>query len=296
MRLPLSTLEVFNSIAREGSFRRAAQALGVKPSTVSHQLKNLEEQLGTALFIRTTRSINLTEAGRALVRNTGPAFDLLGEGLYSARTEGHAARGTLKLAIPEFAYFLLVRDKLAVFQKEFPEIEVELSITDALSDILDEGFHAGFRLGGLVAQDMIAKNLTAPLKATVVASPGYLNTHGVPNEPLDLLAHNCLRYRFLSSNQIAPWTFSGPAGAYPVKVRGNLIANSLPVTFEMALQGMGLAFGFQDYCLDALATGKLVEVLMDHLAPIPGINIYFPQEYRTMTPLRLFIQHLQATE
>ena len=204
MRLPLSTLEVFDAIAREGSLRGAAQVLGVKPSTVSHQLKNLEDQLGTALFIRTTRSISLTEAGRALARRTGPAFEQLGEGLYSARTAGHAARGTLKLAIPEFAYFLLVRDRLGSFQREYPEIEVELSITDALSDILDEGFHAGFRLGGLVAQDMIAKSLTAPLRAAVVASPKYLNTHGIPKEPLDLLAHNCLRYRFQSSSKIAP--------------------------------------------------------------------------------------------
>jgi DNA-binding transcriptional LysR family regulator len=294
MRLPLSTLEIFDAIAREGSLRSAARALGVKPSTVSHQLKNLEEQLGTALFIRTTRSISMTEAGRALARRTGPAFEQLGEGLYSARTAGHAARGALKLAIPEFAYFLLVRDKLAAFQTEYPEIEVELSITDALSDILDEGFHAGFRLGGLVAQDMVAKRLTAPLKAAVVASPEYLNTHGIPTEPPNLLAHNCLRYRFHSSGLIAPWTFAGKEGAYPVKVRGNLIANSLPVTLELAQQGQGLAFGFRDYCLDALADGDLVEVLADHQAPIPGINIYFPQEYRAMTPLRLFIKHLQA--
>ncbi len=296
MRMPLSMLEVFDSIAREGSLRGAARALGIKPSTVSHQLKNLEQQLGTALFIRTTRSISLTEAGRALVRNTGPAFEQLGEGLHSAQTAGHAARGVLKLAIPEFAYFLLVQNKIADFQREYPEIEVELSITDALSDILDEGFHAGFRLGGLVAQDMVAKSLTPPLSAAVVASPEYLNTHGAPSEPLDLLAHNCLRYRFQSSGQIAPWTFSGPDGNYPVKVRGNLIANSLPITLELAQQGLGLAFGFRDYCIDGLATGHLVEVLTDHQTPIPGINIYFPQEYRAMTPLRLFIQHLQVAE
>jgi len=296
MRLPLSTLEVFDAIAREGNLRGAAQALGVKPSTVSHQLKNLENQLGTALFIRTTRSISLTEAGRALARNTAPAFNQLVEGLYSARTAGHAARGELKLAVPEFAYFLLVRDKLAAFQKEYPEIEIELSITDALSDILEDGFHAGFRLGGLVAQDMVAINLSAPLRAAVIASPTYLNMHGVPKVPLDLLAHNCLRYRFLTSGQIAPWTFSGPDGSYPVKVRGNLIANSLPVTIELALEGLGLAFGFKDYCLEALATEKLIEVLSDHQASIPGVNIYFPKEYRSMTPLRLFINHLQAKE
>lgn len=294
MRLPLATLEIFDAIAREGSLRAAATVLGVKPSTVSHQLKNLEKLLGTTLFVRTTRSIALTDAGRALARNTGPAFEQLGEGIYSARTAGDGARGVLKLAIPEFAYFLLVQDKLAAFQMEYPEIEVELSITDALSDILEDEFHAGFRLGGMVAQDMVAVALSDPLQAAVVASPAYLKTHGAPSEPSDLLDHNCLRYRFHSSKQIAPWTFQGEDGAYPVQVRGNLIASSLPVTLEMARQGQGLAYGFRDYCLNDLNSGVLVEVLTEHRLPLPAINIYFPKEYRRMTPLRLFIRHLQG--
>ena len=293
MRLPLSTLEVFNAIARRSSLRGAAQELGVKPSTVSHQLKKLEGQLGTALFIRTTRSISLTEAGRALARSTGPAFDQLSEGLYSAQTAGHDERGSLKLAIPEFAYFLLVRNKLATFQKKYPEIEIELSMTDAMSDILDEGLHAGFRLGGLIAQDMIAINLSGPLKTAVVASPEYLDRRGVPRDPSDLLNHNCLRYRFQSSGQLAPWSFTGPDSVYPVEVRGNLIANSLPATIDLALQGLGLTFTFRDYCTDALADGTLIEVLTEHQAALPSMNIYFPREYRSMVPLRLFIEHLK---
>jgi len=294
MRLPLSILEVFNAIAHEGSLRGAARKLGVKPSTVSHQLKKLEEQLGTALFIRTTRSISLTEAGRALARSTGPAFDMLGEGLNSAQTAGHSERGSLKLAIPEFAYFLLVRNELAGFQKKYPEIEVELSMTDSMSDILDEGLHAGFRLGGLVAEDMVAISLTEPLKTAVVASPEYLERQGVPSDPEALLKHNCLRYRFPSSGQLAPWTFTGPDSVYAVDVRGKLIANSSPATIDLALQGLGLTFTFRDYCADALASGDLVEVLTDHQTTLPSMNIYFPREYRSMMPLRLFIEHLQS--
>lgn len=296
MRLPLSTLEVFNAIAQEGSLRAAAHVLGVKPSTVSHQLKSLEDQLGVALFIRTTRSISLTEAGRVLVRSSGPAFDQLADGLESARTAGHAARGTLKLAIPDFAYHLLVRKLLASFQESYPEIEIELSMTDALSDILEEGLHAGFRLGGLVAQDMIAINLTGLLKSAVVASPEYLEKHSTPKNPQDLLLHNCLRYRFQSSGQVAPWTFYSSDGDYPVDVRGSLIANSSPVTIEMAVQGLGIAYTFRDYCTDALANGQLIEVLTKHQVSMPGVNIYFPREYRAMTPLRLFIQHLKVAE
>jgi len=293
MRLPLATLEIFNAIATHKSLRGAAQDLGVKPSTVSHQLKKLEEQLGTALFIRTTRSISLTEAGRALVRRTGPAFEQLDEGLYSAKTAGHAERGSLKLAIPEFAYFLLVRNKLASFQKKYPEIEVELSITDALTDILDEGFHAGFRIGGLISEDMVAINLSDPLKTTVVASPDYIEKHGIPDEPSDLLNHNCLGYRFPSSGQLAPWIFGDGDEAFPVEARGNLIANSSTATIDLALQGLGLTFTFRDYCTDALASGALIEVLSEHLTTLPSMNIYFPKEYKSMLPLRLLIEHLK---
>ncbi len=196
MRLPLSTLEVFNAIAQHGSLSAAAHKLGIKRSTVSHQLKNLEDSIGTALFIRTTRSVNLTEAGRALVRESGPAFEQLANGLESAQTVGHAVRGTLKLAIPEIAYHLLVREILVPFQALYPEIEVELLLTDALSDVLGEGLHAGFRIGELIAQDMVAINLTGPLSVAVVASPEYLKVHGTPKDPAELLKHNCLRYRF----------------------------------------------------------------------------------------------------
>ncbi|MCP4381696.1 MAG: hypothetical protein GY798_09840 [Hyphomicrobiales bacterium] len=108
-----------------------------------------------------------------------------------------------------------------------------------------------------------------------------------------MLQHNCLRYRFRSSGRVAPWTFGGAEGAYQVEVDGSLIANSSPVTVELAIRGLGLTYTFRDYCTDALARGELVEVLTEHQAPVPGVNIYFPREYSTMLPLRLFIDHLK---
>ena len=294
MRLPLATLEIFTAIARYGSLRAAADALGIKPSTVSHQLKALETQLGTALFIRTTRSVSLTEAGRALVRGAGPAFDQLSEALESARSTGHAARGTLKLAMPEFAYHLFVSLALKSFCARYPEIELELSLTDALSDILGEELHAGFRLGDRISQDMVALRLTPPLPLAVVASPAYLAKHGRPETPRDLLNHNCVQYRFQSSGRIAPWAFTSQEGDYDVAVQGNLTTNTLPASVDFALQDLGLMFTFRDYVADQITEGTLVPVLEQHLGSTPGIYIYFPREYRSMMPLRLFIDHLKA--
>ena len=273
--------------------RAAAHSLGIKRSTVSHQLKALEGQLGTALFVRTTRSINLTEAGRALLRASGPAFEQLADGLESARSAGHTARGVLKLAVPDLAYRLLLCNHLGSFNEHYPDIEVELSLTDALSDILEEGLHAGFRLGGFIAEDMVAINLSHNLNTAVVASPKYLDLHGRPEQPMDLLNHNCLRYRYQSSSQLAPWRFTGDEGVYAVEARGPIVANSVPVTLDMAIQGLGLAYTFGEYCSEALEMGQLEEVLGEFKVSMPGIHIYFPKEYRDYMPLRLFIDHIR---
>lgn len=292
MRLPLSTLEIFDAIAREGSFKGAANRLGLQPSTVSHQLKTLEDQLGTALIIRTTRTLSLTEAGRALLRGASPAFDQLADAVESAKATGHEARGTLRLAMPEFAYKLLVGPAVKSFRSAYPEIELEFSFTDALSDILGEELHAGFRLGDRITQDMVAIRLTQPLKLGVFASPAYLEQHGSPKHPGDLLKHECIRYRFQTSGNVSPWTFVADGSDYNVDVGGHLVVNTLPAVVDLALQGQGLIWTFMDYCRDKVEAGQLISLLEAHLGQTPGLYIYFPREYRKMMPLRLFIEHL----
>ncbi len=294
MRLPLSTLEIFTAIAQEGSFKGAADALGIKPSTVSHQLKTLEDRLETTLFIRTTRSVSLTEAGRALLRGAGPAFDQLAEAVESARTTGHAARGRLKLALPEFAYHMLIGPVLHSFCQAYPEIELELSQTDAFADLLGEELHAGFRLGDRIAQDMVAVRLSSPLPLAVFASPEYIRENGMPEHPRDLLRHKCVRYRFQSSGKIAPWEFVDENTNYSAQVTGNLIVNTLPASMDIARQGLALAYTFRDYGRQELEDGRLITVLDRHLGSTPGIYIYFPREYRSMMPLRLLLEHLKA--
>jgi len=293
MRLPLSTLEVFDAIVKEGSMAAAARTLGIKRSTVSHQLKNLEAAIGVSLFVRTTRSISLTQAGHVLARTSGPAFEQLANGLENARIEGHTARGVLKIAVPELAYHLILKKHLASFQALYPEINVELCMTDALSDILKEGLHAGFRLGSLIAQDMVTIKLSEPLTSCVLASEAYLETKGAPSHPKELLSHNCLHYRYQSSGQLAPWLFSGDEGEFPVMANGNFVSNSLPSIIDMAIQGLGVAYCIRQYCDDYIAQNKLKVLLCDYQVTLPNLHIYFPQEYRSMIPLRLFIEHIK---
>ncbi|WP_413205401.1 LysR family transcriptional regulator [Rhodospirillum sp. A1_3_36] len=294
MRLPLPMIEVFEAIAREGSLRGAADALALKPSTVSHQLKSLEDRLGTELFIRSTRSISLTEAGRTLFRGASPAFEQLTEAFEAARTTGHTARGRLRLTVPMFAYELVVAEKLTDFMALYPDIEIEMSFTDALEDILTEGMHAGFRLGNLVDQDMIAVRLTGKLAVATVASPQYLAENGTPDTPDALLNHMCLRYRFKSSGRLAPWLFDSGDGQKEVAVGGKLIVNDLGVLVDMAKRGRGLVYLFRNYVTEELNCRALVEVLSPFAPQIPGIHIYFPREYRNMSALRLFVEFLKA--
>jgi len=294
MRLPLALLEIFVAIARKGSLRAAAEALGIKPSTVSHQLKTLEARLGTALFVRTTRSVRLTEAGRALLRGAGPAFDQLADAVDSARSTGHAARGSLRLAMPDFVYHLIVAPALPDFTAAYPEIEIELSVTDAVSDILGEELHAGFRLGDRIAQDMVAVRLTPPLRLAVLGSHDYLSRRGWPVAPSDLLGHDCIRYRFQTSGDIYPWRFRGAEGGFTVDVRGGLVATTLPAVIDLAGRGLGLAYTFRDFAAPQLASGALVPLLEDAAEEVPGVYLYFPREYRSMVPLRLFLDNLKA--
>lgn len=293
MRLPLALLEVFDAIARAGSMRGAAEALNLTPSTVSHQLKALERQLGTTLFIRTTRSVTMTEAGRALSRGSLPAFDQLHEALQNARDVGGSTRGTLRITLPEFAYHMLLAPLVVSFRAAWPEIELELVMTDAFVDLVESGYHAGIRQGDRVEQDMVAIKIGEALPIAVYGSKEYLDRRSGPRQPRDLLAHDCIRYRFHRSGRIAPWLFDGPNGAYQVEVTGGVIVSDLPTLYTMIADGLGLGYVFRDAPPAEMRRNRLVSLLEDHLVPIPGLYLYFPREYRAMQPLRLFIEHVR---
>ncbi|AEV39621.1 transcriptional regulator, LysR family (plasmid) [Pseudovibrio sp. FO-BEG1] len=287
-------LETFNAIAENGSLKGAATALGLKPSTVSHQLKTLEQHLGTALFIRTTRSVTLTDAGRALQSGAAPAFDLLQHAVEDAQQHGSSARGHLKLTLPEFVFHSYLADLLPSFRKKYPDIELELVLSDAIVDIVKEGLHGGFRLGGLIAQDMVGLRVSGPQHLAVLGSTAYLEANGVPQVPEDLLHHTCIHYRFQTSKQIAPWAFEVNGNRVEIDVRNGLIVNTLPAQLQLMEQGMGLVLTFRDYALMQCNESNVQLMLQDYLKPLEPIYLFYPREYKEMLPLRLFIEHIKA--
>ena len=294
MDLPARGLKTFLAVAEHGSLRAAAAAMGLQPPAVSHQLKAFEEQIGVAVFSRTTRSVRLTDAGRMLLRRAKPAVRELGEALEEARGVGQASTGTIRITLPYIAYQLGITTRLAAFQEAYPEVELELSFNEAVVDIVKEGFHAGVRLGDLIHEDMVAVRLTPPLAEMIFAAPAYLDRHGRPQEPRDLLRHNCIRYRYIGSKRIAAWEFQGPDGIYGVDVTGNLTVNSTSSLIFAAKQGLGLGRLFRGNVEDDLASDELENVLDDHVVTRPGFFLYYPKESARIQVVRLFVDFLRA--
>ena len=294
VRLPIGGFEVFLAIAEHGSLRGAAKALGLQPPAVSYQLKALEDRIGAMLFIRTTRSVQLTDAGCSLLARARPAVTELGEALEDARASGAARKGSVRLSLPYDAYQQTIARRLAAFQSEFPEIELELSFNEAFVDIASEGFHAGVRLGDHIREDMIAVRLSPPLKEVVFAAPSYFEQHGRPEQPESLLQHNCIRYRYIMSNRIAEWEFYGPEGITTIDVKGNLIVNSTNALVSSARDGLGIGWLFRPSVEDDLLAGKLESILESYAIERPGYFLYYPKANARIEALRVFIDFMKV--
>jgi len=292
--LPLNGLEVFLAVAEHGTLRRAAAALGVRPPAVSYRLKALEGRVGTALFVRTTRSVQLTDAGRSLLARAKPALAELREALEDARNSGGASKGTIRISLPYVAYDLTVGRRLAGFQGRYPDIVLELSFDEAFVDIVSGGFHAGVRLGDHIRDDMVAVRLCAPFRETVFASPAYLALHGRPERPKDLLRHNCIRYRYIASGRIAEWQFLGEEGVATVDVVGNLVVNSTNALLNAARAGLGIGWLFRPSVEEDLREGRLVSVLDAYAVERPGYFLYFPKAIARLPALRAFVDFMHT--
>src|SRR5579862_2781878 len=187
----LDGVEAFLSVARHRNFRRAAVELGVTPSAISQAVRALEARVGAALFIRTTRSVGLTEAGERFLARAKPAFEELVAASESARDLGQRPTGLLRLSVPKAVVPLILEPVIGSFCQAYPEVEIEIAASEELIDVAAQGFDAGIRLGQLIAADMVAVRLTPPFPFLVVGSPGYLRGRKRPQGIEELRDHAC---------------------------------------------------------------------------------------------------------
>jgi DNA-binding transcriptional LysR family regulator len=289
----LDGVEAFLGVAQHRSFRRAAGELGVTPSAISQAVRALEARVGAALFIRTTRSVGLTEAGERFLARAKPAFEELVVAGEAARELGQRPAGLLRLSVPRAVVPILLEPLIASFCRAYPEVEVEIAASEELIDLAAKGFDAGVRLGQFIAADMVAVPLSRPFRFVVVGSPAYLARRDRPERPDDLRHQACVRMR-RSSGAIALWSLNDNGRAIEIAVSGPLIANDFPTMLGAAVEGVGLAQVPEPVAAEAVKSGKLVRVL-DKFAPMaPGVFLYYPGHRQMMPKLRAFIDHVKS--
>ena len=289
----LDGVATFLSVARLRSFRRAAAALGVSPSAVSQAVRGLEARIGAPLFLRTTRSVGLTEAGQRFFERAAPAYDELVAAGEAARDLGKRPVGLLRLAVPRGVVPLILEPVIASFCQAYPEVALEIAASEELVDLAAGGFDAGIRLGQFIAPDMVVVRLTQAFPFVVVGSPDYLSRHGRPERVADLSGHACLRIR-RANGSIAPWPFVAGNESIEAIVSGPLIAHDYPTLIGAAIQGVGLAQVPGPLAAAPIADGRLQALLTPFAVATPGVFLYYPSRRQVLPKLRAFIEHFKT--
>ncbi|NTX40353.1 LysR family transcriptional regulator [Myxococcus sp. CA033] len=285
----LPQLQVFLVVARLKSFSAAARELSVSPAAVSQSVRQLEAQLRVVLFARTTRSMSLTDAGRRLLEGAGPGIGQALASLTEVSAQPGEAVGQLKLTVPEIAVPFVITPVLPAFRARHPRVEVEVVAENRLVDIVAEGYDAGVRLHEAIERDMVQIRLSPAFRFVVVGAPSYLERHGTPQRPEDLLRHECFTIRMPSSGGLYAWELERGRRNWRVPVRGGVLTNDRALTLALVEQGLGLAYVFEPAVKEQLRTGRLVRVLEEYAPTVPGFFLYFPSRAQRSGPLRLFI-------
>ncbi|WP_437995578.1 LysR family transcriptional regulator [Sorangium sp. So ce185] len=291
---PFSGLSAFLAVAERRSFTAAAAHLGVTPSAVSQAVKLLEERLGARLLHRTTRSVALTEAGERFLERVRPAVAVVEDAMASAGDAAERPVGTLRLNVPKFACSMLLEPLLAPLLSENPGLTLEVFVDDGLVNIVAAGFDAGVRLGETLEQDMIAVKMGGNLRTAVVGAPSYLAARGRPRRPRDLLRHDCIRYRRVTSGAVYRWEFVEDGRDLAIAVNGRLIVNDLDVMVRAARDGLGLAHVIRESVEEHLESGALVELLKGYAAVFPGFHLYYPSRVHVPRKLQVLIDRLKS--
>ncbi|MFP2910605.1 LysR family transcriptional regulator [Pyxidicoccus sp. 3LFB2] len=286
---PFPQLQVFLVVARLSSFSGAARELGVSTAAVSQSVRQLEEQLRVVLLTRTTRSVSLTDAGRRLVEGAGPALGQALAALTEVSAQPGETVGRVRLSVPRAAVPYVITPVVPTFRERHPRVEVEVVIEERFVDIVAEGYDAGVRLSESIERDMVQVRLTDAFRFVVVGAPGYLERHGTPQKPEDLLRHECITFRMRSTGALYAWEFERGRRNWRVSVRGGVVTNDSELSAAFAEQGLGLAYVLEAKVAEQLRTGRLQRVLESYAPTVPGFFLYFPSRAQRTPALRLFV-------
>jgi DNA-binding transcriptional LysR family regulator len=293
----LGDLTAFAAVARAGGFRDAARLSDSSASSLSEAVRRLETQLGVRLLNRTTRSVVPTEAGARLLDRLGPALAEVEASLDVVNGFRDRPAGTLKLNVPVSAARLVLPSIVPPFLAAYPDIRLEIIAEDSFVDMLAAGCDAGIRYDERLEQDMVAVPIgPREQRFAAAAAPGYLDRHGRPQHPRDLLQHACLRGRFASGAMTA-WEFERDGEIVKLDPSGPLIVRvgaATDLAVEAAIAGSGVIALFEDWLRPHLTSGALEAVLEPWWQKFSGPFLYFPSRRQLPAPLRAFIDFVAA--
>jgi DNA-binding transcriptional LysR family regulator len=295
--MELNDLAAFVSVARAGGFRDAARIGGVSASSLSIAVRRLETKLGLRLLNRTTRSVAPTEAGQRLIEKLTPLFSEMDAALDVLNGFRDTPTGTLKLNVPSSTARAILPGVIAPFLKAYPDIRVEVMVEDGFVDVLAVGCDAGIRYDERLEQDMIAIPIGPRVQRfATAAAPGYLDRHGRPQHPRELLEHVCLRGQF-AGGATPMWHFERDGETLILDPIGRLVvrpAAAFDLSISAALDGVGVIHLFEDILRPHLKSGALEPILLPWWQSFSGPFLYYPGHRHVPAPLRAFVDFIRA--
>lgn len=284
-------LLVLRCVVRHGNYSKAADELGLSASGVSRLISRLEERLGVRLLQRTTRKLSLTEAGQTFHDRTAQFLDELSAAEVELRASGVAPRGHLRVGAPVGLGQVFLAPALSRFAAPFPELSVELKLSDSGIGLDGEGLDLLIRIGALEDTRLIARPLCTD-RRFLIAAPAYLEKHGAPRTVKELAEHRCVV--FTGFPQPSEWVLHGPAGLESVRVAGSIATNNIEVLTLTAKQGLGIAMGAAMSASPWLRSGELVRVLPEYEFPPAEMFAYYPSAGALAAMVRRLLDFLLA--
>ncbi|MGF0524345.1 LysR family transcriptional regulator [Agrobacterium pusense] len=293
--LPPGELAAFLAVAEHGGFRAASQTLGQTPSALSHAVAGLEKRLKVKLFHRSTRNVSLTEPGRRLAERLLPAIGEIGRAVEELHEQAASPSELVRINCDANAAEQVLMPLLTRFMKLQPAMRFEVRSEGRLVDLAEGGFDCGIRAAELVPGEMVAIPIGPDQQHIVVASPAYLDNAPPLASPSDLLLHQCIQLR-MAGGSIYRWEFQRCGENVVVATTGNLVVDQSRLLLAPALDGCGLAYVTGWMAADALADGRLRQVLADWTPPYPGLCLYYPRHRHLGTGMRAFLDFLRSSQ
>ncbi|BBP83672.1 LysR family transcriptional regulator [Pseudomonas sp. Pc102] len=254
----LLALKMFVAAVDAKGFSAAARGLGLATSSVTRMVDALEQELGTVLLNRSTRQVTVTEAGAAYYQSARQVLEYLAEADASVTDGGDEPSGPLRVSVPTAFGRRMISPHIGTLLARHPRLELDITLTDEIVDLLGERVDLSIRLGAAAPMDGVVARTLGEFRRHVVASPAYLAERGTPAQPLELAEHDCLRFNYGAARQV--WTFQGPEGEVRVPVRGRMRSNNIEVLREVALAGSAVAL-LPDWLVDDdIAAGRLLSL------------------------------------